>query len=456
MGSASQPSNTIGRQSRIAFLLERVRVADAAKDRATFPVPFRGRQINPVVVEVALDFPLYNVHSGRTHRAQSEYIDQHGLPADYFSDPEDEQAQHAQEQLLLQMVDERGLASDLLQRHQKSPLVLTYDGYVIDGNRRLAALRRDRATEYVRAVVLPEDATRPELFDTELELQMSRETKAEYNWIDEALHVHYGLTELYEMKSPRDAMHALASRMNVDDKEVTSILNRLQMVDLYLEWLGQPGKYHVIPAEHGGTMQQAFREMCDRLATQQVKRLPRDQQLAIRVACFSAISSGAGYKDIRGLIDSMRSQPAAVVERMRGYLTPALAEHLDRAETPALTTAPAATESPSLLDQLAESEQGGVQPGGLQILNLVSNSVTGRLAGPALINVAQDLDTERRESLRKPEATIHLDRVLRTVREIQLSANTRQLDHVSKLLSELAGEIDRLAAQVQELRSAQE
>src|SRR6266511_4160638 len=74
-------------RSRIAFLRERVAAASRQADRATFPVPFRQRQVDLVVTDVPIEFPLYNVLSGRTHRAQAEYIDRHGVSADFFAIP---------------------------------------------------------------------------------------------------------------------------------------------------------------------------------------------------------------------------------------------------------------------------------------------------------------------------------------------------------------------------------
>ena len=163
--------------SRVAFLRERVEAARAAHG-PTSPVPFRQRQEDLPRIEVPIDFPLYRLQSGRTHRAQSEYVDRHGLPDDFFDDPEGEEAQLAQHEILLELIDEGNLRQDLAEKEQRAAVVLTYDGFIVDGNRRTAALRDAEAVENLSAVVLPEDATASDSYETELELQIARDTKA--------------------------------------------------------------------------------------------------------------------------------------------------------------------------------------------------------------------------------------------------------------------------------------
>ena len=156
------------KESRIAFL--RKKIEDVARDRqhSTFDVPFRGKPATLTRIEIKTDFPLYRVQSGRTHSAQAAYLDRHSeLPQDFFADPEDPGVQMAQHELLLELITDQGLDRDLRNRGQWNPLVLTHDGYVVDGNRRLCALREE-GTEYVRAVVLPEDADAAELYETEV------------------------------------------------------------------------------------------------------------------------------------------------------------------------------------------------------------------------------------------------------------------------------------------------
>jgi len=427
-----------------------VEAAWATDRHETFPVPFRDHQRPLVKIEVPIEFPLYNIQSGRTHRAQSQYIADLKLPEGFFADPEDPGVQKAQEQLLLQMVALKGLDKDLAEKKQKNPLVLTFDGFVLDGNRRLAALRRDGEAAYVAAVVLPEDALVTEIYETELELQMARETKAEYNWIDKALHVEYGLAKWTSTKSPQDAMRAVARHMNVDVGEIEGIVKRLSLVNLYLEWLGAAGKFHEIPEQAGGTMEQAFRELDTRLSA---KPLPNDQRRAIQEACFAAMLSGGGYQDVRQVIAAMRSRPDVLLAGLRDQLPADLAAQL-AAPVPTALVRPVANEAEELLEQLAQSDNGPDPGPGATVLNLLRDPARRKEVGGYIRAVAEEMDAEKKEASK--EAVQRVNRALRHLRDVSITAETRQFEAVAQSLAQVADHVQRLTGEVERARAEQE
>lgn len=435
--------------SRIAFLNERVEAARQSRDIATFAVPFRQGQIDLVKIEVPIDFPLYRLQSGRTHRAQADYIEKHGLSSNFFEDPESDDAQRAQHEILLQMVDEEGLAEDLLSG-QKNPLVLTYDGFIVDGNRRTAALRQEGRVENATAVVLPRDAMASEIYETELELQMARQTKADYNWVDEALHIRYGIQELYGRRSPEDAIHAIATRMNRPDSDVKELLGRLTLVDLYLDWLGQSGKYHRIGADRQSPAEQSFKELYARESAQPVKALPEQQRRTIRHACFTVIRQDGGYQDIRNVANALRTRPQVVVERVREELPDELKERLDEPPPPEPTKA----EPQSLLDELAGAEENGSAPGA-QLLNVVDEPTHAQQVAPVIMDVAQDIAEEAKESRRHGEPARKVERALSLLQDVTLVAETERIGDIARALHKISAEVDRLGADVDRLRSSE-
>lgn len=437
------------RPSRIAFLRTRIEAARRDDQRSTFAVPFRKRSVILTQIEVRTDFPLYRVQSGRTRRAQAAYLDQHSdLPTDFFEDPEDSKVQAAQHQILLELIAERGLDKDLRDRGQWNPLVLTYDGYVLDGNRRLCALRED-GEHYVAAVVLPEDADAPEIYETEVELQMAAETKAPYNWIDEALHIRYGIEQLGE-----DAEN-VAERMRMDVAAVNDTIAQLSVVDMYLDWLGQPGKYHLIPVERGGATRQAFHDLTERLYTQTIQRMPRLEQRTIREACFSAIVSGGGYNDVRRIVKHIRSRPQDFVNRVvetipedisRQIGEPPHGEQEDQVGEPEDVAA-------DLFTQLARSERPVEIAPVKSILSMVSDPARGRRSGPSLLRAAEDLEAEEKEAQRLAQPLQRVQRALREVRAVELRPDTQGLDDIASTLGELTEQVDRLIARISTLLS---
>lgn len=423
------------RVTRIAFLRDRVRVAQSAADRSTFDVPFRQRQVALVKIDVPIGFPLFNIQSGRTRRAQTEWLEQNSRPPDFFTDPEDEEVQRVQHELLLGMIDQSGLAQDLDRRQQRNPIALTYDGFIVDGNRRVAALRGQGSTENVTAVLLPEDATLSEIFETELELQMARDTRADYNWVDQGLHVRYGIEKLGEQ------IGSVAQRMNVSEQAVRDILKRMALVDLYLKWRETPEAYHRVPPDS----EQAFVELADRDSRQQFQSLPELHRRAIRYACFGVIHSEGGYMDVRRVADFIRSQPSEVVARVRQRLEQRedLADLADRMNQRVEgTEAPAADD---ILAQLASAEGPVGTPPGAELLNVVSNARDAQSSAPIIMQIVSDLDEESREAQAHLEPLRKVERALQLLRGVSIGDETKRLDEVATQLGEIMTEAQRLA-----------
>lgn len=426
--------------SRAAFLRERVEAAQAAH-HPTFPVPFRQRQVDLLKIDVPITFPLYNLRSGRTHRAQALYIERNDLPADFFADPESDEAQRAQHQNLLDLIDERDLGEDLLAKGQLSPVVVTYDGFIVDGNRRTAALRKQGTTENLTAVVLPPDATASEVYETELELQMARQTKAEYNWIDEALHIDWGVRELGE------PIHAIAQRMNQKDRDVEERLGRLALVDLYLDWLGAPGKYHRVSADRSSAAEQAFIELHQRESRIQHRSLTDLHKRTIRHSCFTIIDQGGGYMDVRRVADSLRARPADVVRRVRQELPPELGERLDQPYQPQATSSGGAGKS--LLDELAEAESEPESPAGSELLNVVEQPAHAPIVAPAITRVAEELTEETREREQHLDAVRKVERALRLLKDVEVNEHTERLDDIARTLARVISRAEQLGSEVE-------
>ncbi|MGN6215418.1 MAG: hypothetical protein ACTHN7_00450 [Solirubrobacterales bacterium] len=418
---------------------------EAAKEESapTQQVPFRDDQIHLPRIKVPAEFPRYRLQSGRTHRKQAEHIENHDLPTDFFSDPESEEAQLAQHQILLGLIDEEGLRTDLDEREQLFPLVLTKDGYIVDGNRRTAALR-DKGEEQLDAVVLPDDAEASDLYETELELQMARETKADYSWIDEALHVRYGIEALDE------SIEKIAKRMRMSPDDVNELLGRLELVDLYLAWLGYPAGYHRVGS--GQTLdEQSFKEIYLRERRQRFQQLPTLHQRAVLEACFAVIRAGGGYKDIRGVADHSIQRLADVAVRVRD--ADDLPEDLrGRFEEPVAAPAPPAQDGgdePNILDELADAGGAEIVPDGAEILNVVGDAENAAVVGPILSDVAEDLTDRESERDKRARPLKNLRRALKLMRDVTVDSGTAQRDEIARTLAELIEEVERLEKQVE-------
>ncbi|HET8814512.1 MAG TPA: hypothetical protein VFM51_06115 [Solirubrobacterales bacterium] len=437
----AESTKPLSEASRIALLKKRVEAA-RKEGAPTQQVPFRDDQVHLPRIKIPADFPRYRLQSGRTHRKQAEYIEQHDLSSDFFADPESEEAQLAQHQILLSVIDEEGLRADLAERAQLFPLVLTKDGYIVDGNRRTAALRH-KGEEQLDAVVLPDDADAVDLYETELELQMARETKADYSWIDEALHVRYGIDELDE------PIEKIAKRMRMSKDDVNELLARIELVDLYLDWLGHPDSYHLVGRDQ--TLdEQSFREIYLRERRQRFQQLPTLHKRAVLEACFAVIRAGGGYKDIRGVADHSIQRLADVTVRVRD--ADELPDDLrDRFDEP-VAVAPEVGgdgQGQDLLGELADAAGVETVPEGAEILNVIGNADNASVIGPILSDVAADLTDRESERDKRALPLKNVRRALKLLRDVTVDSSTVKRGEIARTLAELIEETERLEKQVE-------
>lgn len=225
----------------------------ASTDRREF-YGFRNRRHNLPLIQIPIGLPVYRMENFRTFTDQRDYIATEGKKADYFSaGQESEEAQQAQHQLLYRLAlkgkaDSVVPVSDVLEAEgQREALLITAGGVVVNGNRRLAALRElyEQGSKFshfshIDVLVLPADATVEEIVDIEANLQARPETKLDYDWIGEAQLI----SRLVNLgRSPK----AVADQLGRKEKDIKYAIQTLAEADLYLkEAPGTQGSYSEI------------------------------------------------------------------------------------------------------------------------------------------------------------------------------------------------------------------
>lgn len=225
----------------------------ASTDKREF-YGFRNRRHNLPLIQVPIGLPVYRMENFRTFTDQRDYIATEGKKANYFSaGQESEEAQQAQHQLLYRLAlkgkaDSVVPVSDVLEAEgQREPLLITAGGVVVNGNRRLAALRElyEQGSKFshfshIDVLVLPADATVEEIVDIEANLQARPETKLDYDWIGEAQLI----SRLVNLgRSPK----AVADQLGRKEKDIRYAIQTLAEADLYLkEAPGTQGSYSEI------------------------------------------------------------------------------------------------------------------------------------------------------------------------------------------------------------------
>ena len=136
------------------------------------------------------------------------------------------------------------------QGQQIEPLLITADGVLVNGNRRLAAMRTLLARDperyacfaAVSAAVLPAGVTAAEIEAAEAALQMAPETKLAYGWINRRLKLRRQRDDL----GLSDAEIQKAYRLSDADR-IRVELGELALAEDYLQRFARaPGRYSLI------------------------------------------------------------------------------------------------------------------------------------------------------------------------------------------------------------------
>ena len=152
----------------------------ASSDFGPEIVNFRDGTCKTKSVTLPIDLPAYRMASCHAFSMQQAAIAQQSLPNNYFeTGQESTEVQQTQHELLTRLAQQGsgGIASAATVVNEDGrckPLLITSDGVVVSGNRRLAAMREcrqlaDGATDerfsHVECAVLPPDTTPDEVDD---------------------------------------------------------------------------------------------------------------------------------------------------------------------------------------------------------------------------------------------------------------------------------------------------
>jgi hypothetical protein len=393
------------------------------------------------LVELETTWVRFSVLNHRTKAEQLREIKNSGNPDLFSSDPLGTLAQNAQYKILRSQGGFEDLKSDLKERSQREPAIVTAEGVLINGNRRSAALRslfadnNHMAARYVQCLVLPEDATTEELVDLETELQIARDFKEDYSWVNEALLIE----ELYDRCNKN--FQAVASRMHREVSDIQSRYERLQQLNQLIQ-LSNGAYLHV----DFGEKETPFEELA-----KHVRNKRPDEAEGVRATYFLGTLADVNYRDLRHL----RRTDAAQLVRSELERDPGLRPLLKHADDLEPTqsadpldallgdrdTATGITSVLSLLAQKRRDETIEIPDGPeLQVDELFS-TIKSAITAAAIEAKAEQTD---QEAVEEP-----LNRIRKALREIQLATAALPKAKIHNGFDQ-----DELTSQVEELRAA--
>ncbi|MGV8084318.1 MAG: hypothetical protein AB2L09_11900 [Coriobacteriia bacterium] len=401
---------------RIEYLRTRVAEQTTNPFRTTFAIKYRGATLDLPKIRVEVSFPRYRLANGRTRRRQEQYLVDHpDMPADLFSDPASERAQKAQHEILYEMCQDANLEDLLSMEGQREPLVLTYDGYVVNGNRRLAILRHIPVT-HAEAVVLPADADPKDISALEMYLQMSQDGKADYNWLDALLTIESNIRDIGFTEEE------VAKEMGVYVKTIQLHRHELDLVNRYLAERGFAGEHFRVDGH-----KQAF----ETLAREHRNTTDPDRQRNLRQLGFNIIANPVPGQSVHRQLEAMIRNLDKVVDIL-------VAE--EQGET---KTSSSHDDRPSdLLWLLDDSDEDS------KVVSLPINEQSAKLVHGA-VDTAKELSHERERARDAAEKVRHAARYLTSVRidgeSIDLAIITGQLAGIEQQCVRIRSEIQAIA-----------
>ena len=226
----------------------------AAAAKATHFAPLRGRYEAAPVIEVPEALLVYRVENGRLIAEIEEHARRQGMD---LARLRAEQETLAVQRLLHRFLADKAASPEgpILQElaeqgQQVEPLLITADGVLINGNRRMAAMRtllvrdpgRYAGFSTVSAAVLPANVTAAEIEAAEAALQMAPETKLAYGWINRRLKLRRQRQELGLSDQEIQSAYRLADAGRIEVE-----LGELSLAEEYLErFAGAPHAYSLI------------------------------------------------------------------------------------------------------------------------------------------------------------------------------------------------------------------
>lgn len=278
--------NPVMDQERTDFLATRVAVAP----RQLLPQWVRPEKELPVV-SLPIDWVRFSTLNHRTRAEQMREIEKQGIIDLFSGDPLGLPAQQAQFEILSTQDGFDDLKDDLRERGQQEAAVVTAEGVLINGNRRSAGLRdlwlneHVASARYVRAYVLPADTTFDELIDLETELQVAKDYREDYSWVNEALLIE----EIFEA-SNKD-WDRVAHRMRLTSTEVKVQYEKLQQLHQLVS-MSNGTRHHADFVDN----ESAFEEL-----SKHIKDKPPEESASVRSVYFLGTLSGVNYRDLRHL-----------------------------------------------------------------------------------------------------------------------------------------------------------
>lgn len=187
------------------------------------------------------------------------------------------------------------LRDNLAEVGQLQPGVITFDGIVINGNRRMAIFedlleeKSNPKYEFLIVARLPKNVDEKDVYRLEIGFQLSKPYRKDYGPINDLLKVKEGIEIGFTPKQIANSMFG-----GFKESDIKEELERLKLIEEYLEYIEKPKQYEEVKGWH-----EHFIDLQNAISTFKKKKISAKEIHYATLAGFELVIGRAPHMDIR-------------------------------------------------------------------------------------------------------------------------------------------------------------
>mgnify|MGYP001187979494 CR=1 FL=1 len=273
-----------------------------SKQQEVVPLILQGQKKKIIVYRLPIKLLYYNIRNGRFAAEYASLVKKHGgeLKAE---DPND--AKKIKDLLLgLDKNETSRTYDDIKLKGQWVPGIITEDGYVIDGNRRMSILTQlfedtaDDNFKYLNVAKLDEPISANDLWKIEAGIQLGKDEILRYGPINELLKLEQGYKAGISEKEIAKTLYGIDDELEIKEK-----LDRLDLIRQYLVYIGKPEDF-----EEAKNMHEHFIDLQEIIKTAEQTETDPDLRVTIKRVVFQLILDGIQHLSLRKIRRMVRLQ----------------------------------------------------------------------------------------------------------------------------------------------------
>lgn len=280
-----------------------IRSHPECKTRNVENVSIHDERVTLEVYRLPTNLIFFNIKNGRFAAEYRELKEKEGGRE---LDSKDSADSRKIQKLLLDLDEKQTkvLTEDIRRLGQKEPGIITHDGFLINGNRRMAVLnelkKEDDKYGYLLVAILPKNIDHKDLWKIEANIQLSRNEKLDYGPINTLLKLKEG-----KEAGMTEAQIVRTLYGGFTEAEIREKLDRLTLMEHYLAYIKIPGQYKKL--EH---LDAHFVELQNTIEKEKRLGTPAKELLTVQKIGFELIFKNTKHMDVRKLGSVMRLEAA--------------------------------------------------------------------------------------------------------------------------------------------------